>query len=123
MTAPIGSLASFWVVLKPTIRSVIADICFEATPQSIGDLFLGGFGTLTFGTGSRYVVVCACGDVYGFYLEEDVARDAARVLLRALWPPGSTLPRVKSAREIGLEKESRRRSRESLDNKSTDTLD
>ena len=79
-TVPIGSLASFWVVTQPEIGSTMADICFEATPKTIGLQFLGGL---------------ECKDVYGFYLDEGVARDAARVLLCSLWPKGSTLSSVK----------------------------
>lgn len=66
---PIGSLASFWVVTKPRTESVLIDICFESTPRMIGYWFIGG----------RHSVE----EVHGFYLDAQVARDAAMVLLRS----------------------------------------
>ena len=60
-------IKEFWVVTKPTEHSTVTDICFKATPQTIGLQFVGGL---------------RADDVLGFFTCGDQAESLAGGLIR-----------------------------------------
>lgn len=59
-------IKNFWVVTKPTPKSLLADICFETTPRGLAFQILGGLKP---------------GEIHGMYTDGLEASEVATSLL------------------------------------------